>query len=199
MRQPPGFQSMGAQKKSDSSGSYRTLRARRPGKLGGRVGRQPPPVESHTSIVPHAVPNSHQRPAGRGAAADPGVRAANCPIPHHFQVVHPLEHPRCRAVPRNRSGRPHPETSVSACHPTVHIRLHHRRPPVSPAFGFACVHRTFQTGQSIALALRYGAPSLLCMGDRMACCAARRPPLLPRRDLSPRSFIGPGPEIMSEV
>ena len=37
--------------------------------------------------------------------------------------------------------------------------------PVSPAFGWASVHRTFQTGQSIALALRYGAPSLLFRGQ----------------------------------
>jgi hypothetical protein len=59
--------------------------------------------------------------------------------------------------PGTAPNAPRPAPSASACHPTVHICLHHWRPSVSPAFGFACIHRTFQTGQSIALALRYGA------------------------------------------
>jgi hypothetical protein len=91
MRRPRELRSMGARKKEDSSRSSRTPRARSSGKLGGRDLRQPPPVERHTSIVPQAPRNSHQRPA---LAANPGGPPHQCARnPHRFQVVHPWEQP----------------------------------------------------------------------------------------------------------
>ena len=180
---PPGCGAWVREKKSDSSSSSRTPRARSSAKLGGRNVRQPPPVERHTSVVPQAPRSSHQR----RAAQDPGVCPTEHANQHHLKAVYSgnvlWEGGR---PPRDRTGPPHPATRASACHPTVHIRLHHRRPPVSRTFSSACVHRTFQTGQSIALALRYGAPSLPFRGQdgmlravgHRCCPAAIDPPIL---------------------
>ena len=187
---PPGCGAWVREKKSDSSSSSRTPRARSSAKLGGRNVRQPPPVERHTSVVPQAPRSSHQR----RAAQDPGVCPTEHANQHHLKAVYSgnvlWEGGR---PPRDRTGPPHPATRASACHPTVHIRLHHRRPPVSRTFSSACVHRTFQTGQSIALALRYGARHSR-LGGRMACCAPLATAAAPPR-LIPRSFIGPGPRL----
>ena len=114
------------------------------------------------------------------------------------KIARPTTNTECRdgqsewqPPPGTAPDAPHPATSASACHPTVHIRLHHWCPPVSPAFGFACVHQTFQTGQSIALAQRYGAPSLLLRGQD-GMLRGRGPPLLPHRDLSPDPSLDQG-------